>query len=121
EAVKLLEAFSNSQYFDIQRRATSLRDLTRMIDQGFAKVGIVIAPDFAQRLARREAEVLVVVDASDPQVATSAMNAAAALGAQRSLEILTRTSDGAVLRRDQPPLDMRVRAWYNPDLVSAIF
>src|SRR3989440_5084743 len=121
EAVKLLEAFENSQYFDVRYRAGSPRALTRMIDDGVAKVGIVIPPDFARRLARRDAEVQVVVDASDPQVATSAMNAAAALGAQRSLEILTRTSDSAVLRRDQPPLDMRVRAWYNPDLVSAIF
>src|SRR5947207_13357187 len=121
EARKLLEAFENSQYFDIRSRARNPRDLTRMIDDGIAKVGIVIPPDYAQRLARRDAEVQVVVDASDPQVATSAMNAATALGAQRSLEILTRTSDGAVLRRDQPPLDMRVRAWYNPDLVSANF
>ena len=121
EAVKLLEAFENSQYFDIRYRARSPRELTRMIDDGTAKVGVVIPPDYAQRLARRDAEVQVVVDASDPQVATSAMNAAAALAAQRSLEILTRATDGAALRREQPPIDMRVRAWYNPDLVSAIF
>jgi ABC-2 type transport system permease protein len=121
EAVKLLEAFANTQYFDLRYRARSPGELTRMIDDGIAKVGIVIPPDYAQRLARRDAEVQVVVDASDPQVATSAMNAAVALAAQRSLEILTRTSDGAVLRREQPPIDVRVRAWYNPDLVSAIF
>jgi len=121
EATTLLEAFSNSQYFDIRYRARSPRELTRMIDDGIAKVGIVIPPDYARALARREAEVQVVVDASDPQVATSAMNAATALAAQRSLQLLTRTSDGAVLRREQPPLDVRVRAWYNPDLVSAIF
>ncbi|MBM4441840.1 MAG: ABC transporter permease [Candidatus Rokubacteria bacterium] len=121
EATTLLEAFSNSQYFDIRYRARSPRELTRMIDDGIAKVGIVIPPDYARALARGEAEVQVVVDASDPQVATSAMNAATALAAQRALQLLTRTSDGAVLRRAQPPLDVRVRAWYNPDLVSAIF
>jgi len=121
ESVKLLEAFENSQYFDIRHRARSPNELTRMIDDGIAKVGIVIPPDYARRLSRRAAEVQVVVDASDPQVATSAMSAAAALAAQRSLEILTRTTDGAVLRREQPPIDLRVRAWYNPDLVSAIF
>ena len=121
ESVKLLEAFENSQYFDIRYRARSPHELTRMIDDGIAKVGIVIPPDYARRLSRRAAEVQVVVDASDPQVATSAMSAATALAAQRSLEILTRTSDGAVLRREQPPIDLRVRAWYNPDLVSAIF
>jgi ABC-2 type transport system permease protein len=121
EARTLLEAFENSQYFDLRHRAESSRALTRMIDGGVAKVGIVIPPDYDRRLARRDAEVQVIVDASDPQVATSAMNAATALGAQRALQILTRSTDGATLRREQPPLDVRVRAWYNPDLVSAIF
>ena len=121
EAQTLLEAFENSQYFDILYRARSPRELTRMIDDGVAKVGIVIPPDFARALARREAEVQMVVDASDPQAATSAMSAATALAAQRALQILSRTSDGAVLPREQPPVDLRVRAWYNPDLVSAIF
>ena len=121
EARKLLEAFENSQYFDIRHRAANARELTRMIDDGSAKVGVVIPPDYAKELARRRARVQVIVDASDPQVATSAMNAAAALGADRSLGILTETTGGAVLRKDAPPLDVRVRAWYNPDLVSAIF
>jgi ABC-2 type transport system permease protein len=50
------------------------------------------------------------------------VNAAAALGAQRSLQIMTRTAEGTSLgRQGEPPLDVRVRAWYNPDLVSAIF
>ena len=121
ESVRLLEAFENSQYFDLRYRVGSPRELTRLIDDGIAKVGIVIPPDYARKLERRDADVQVVVDASDPQVATSAMNAATALAARRALEILTRTTDGTVLRRGEPPLDMRVRAWYNPDLVSAIF
>ena len=121
EARTLLEALENSQYFDIRRWAGSHRELARLIDSGDAKVGIVIPPDFARQLARRSASVQVVVDASDPQVATSAMNAATALAADRSLTILTETTGGPLLRRDAPPLDFRVRAWYNPDLVSAIF
>jgi ABC-2 type transport system permease protein len=121
EARTLLEALENSQYFDLRHWARSQRELTRLIDRGDAKVGIVIPPDFARQLARRQASVQVVVDASDPQVASSAMNAAAALAADRSLEILAETSEGVALRRGEPPLDFRVRAWYNPDLVSAIF
>ena len=121
EARTLLEAFANSQYFDVRHWATSHRELTRMIDDGTAKVGIVIPPDYARQLTRQAAEIQVIVDASDPMVATSAMNAAASLGATRSLEVLTRTTEGTALRRDGPPVDFRVRAWYNPDLVSAIF
>jgi ABC-2 type transport system permease protein len=121
EARALKEALVNSQYFDLQRHVRSPRELTRAIDDGTAKVGVVIPPDYARRLDRREAEVQVIVDASDPMVATSAVNAATALAAELSLRVLTRTVEGAVLRRDGPPVDFRVRAWYNPDLVSAIF
>jgi ABC-2 type transport system permease protein len=114
---------ANSQYFDVRYWARSHKDLTRLIDEGRAKAGVVIPPDFARRLARRQAEIQVIVDASDPQVASSALNAAASLGAQRSLQVLTQTLEGTALapRGEQPPLDVRVRAWYNPDLVSAIF
>src|SRR5260370_21375582 len=93
-----------------------------LIGQGTAKVGVVIPPDFGRQLSRQAADIQVIVDASDPLVATSAVNAAAALGAQRSLQIITRTAEGAsVGRPGEPPLDVRVRAWYNPDPVSAIF
>ncbi len=121
EARKLLEAFENSQYFDIRWAVRSQRELTRMIDAGTAKVGIVIPPDFGRQLVRRSVEIQVIVDASDPQVATSAMNAATALGAQRSLAVLARTPEGTALRDEPAPVDFRVRAWYNPDLVSAMF
>jgi len=121
EAQQLLEALENSQYFDLRYRVRSQRELTRLIDDGTAKVGVVIPPDYARQLARRQARVQVIVDASDPQVATSAMNAATALAAERSLAVLAQTTAGPAVRDEAPPLDFRVRAWYNPDLVSAIF
>jgi drug efflux transport system permease protein len=121
DARQLLEALENSQYFDIVQRPRSQRELTHMIDSGAAKVGIVIPPDFSRQLARRAASVQVIVDATDPQVATSAMNTAAALAADRSLRMLAETTEGTALRRDLLPLDMRIRAWYNPDLLSAIY
>jgi drug efflux transport system permease protein len=122
EARTFLEAMVNSQYFDIRRWVRNQAELTRLIDTGTAKVGVVIPPDFATRLTRRQATVQVIVDASDPQVATSALNAANSLGAQRSLQVLAETTDGAPAPRNiVPPLDVRVRAWYNPDLVSAVF
>src|SRR3990172_8369157 len=104
EARQFLEAMENSQYFATRYWTRSHAELTRLIDRGSAKVGVVIPPDFARRLARQAAEVQVIVDASDPQVATSAINA-----------------PPPPARRTGVPFDVRVRAWYNPDLVSAIF
>jgi len=122
EARSFLEAMANTQYFDVRYWVSSHHELARLIDQGTAKVGVVIPPDFGRQLSRQAADIQVIVDASDPLVATSAINAAAALGAQRSLQIMTRTAEGTSLaRQGEPPLDVRVRAWYNPDLVSAIF
>ena len=122
EARAFLEAMVNSQYFDIRRWVRSQRELTRLIDDGTAKVGVVIPPDFGARLTRRQAMVQVIVDASDPLVATSAVNAAGSLGAQRSLQIFAQSTEGTPVPRDlAPPLDVRVRAWYNPDLLSAVF
>ncbi len=122
EAQTLLEAFVNSQYFDIMFYARSHAEVTRLIDTGRAKVGIVIPPDFAPRLrGRGGAAIQVIVDASDPQVAVSAVNAATALGLSRSLAILSQTASGGPFARDQVGLEVRIRAWYNPDQESALF
>lgn len=122
EARTLLESLENSQYFTIRYWVRSQAELTRLVDAGRAKVGVVIPPDYAKRLSRQAAEIQVIVDASDPMVATSAINSASSLGAQLSLGVLTRNLEGTgVVRRAEPPVDFRVRAWYNPDLVSAIF
>jgi ABC-2 type transport system permease protein len=117
EAQKLLEAFRNTQYFNLRFQARSLDEVARLIDRGEAKVGIVIPPDYSERLrGRGGASVQVIVDASDPQVAVSAVNAATALGLDRSVEVLRRggADPGA-------GLDVRIRAWYNPDQESALF
>ncbi len=122
EAQTLLEAFANSQYFDLRYYARSHDEVTRLIDTGRAKVAIVIPPDFAPRLrGRGGAAIQVIVDASDPQVAVSAVNAANALGLSRSLDILARAAGGGAFRPDQLGLDVRIRAWYNPDQESALF
>lgn len=117
ESQKLLEAFQNTRYFALRFQARSLDEVARLIDRGDAKVGIVIPPDFSERLRGRSAAAIqVIVDASDPQVAVSAVNAATALGLDRSIELLRRagadTGGG---------LDVRIRAWYNPDQESALF
>jgi ABC-2 type transport system permease protein len=117
EAQKLLEAFRNTRYFALRFQARSLDEVARLIDRGDAKVGIVIPPAFSERLrSRRAATIQVIVDASDPQVAVSAINAASALSLDRSIEILRR---GGV--DTEAGLDVRIRAWYNPDQESALF
>jgi ABC-2 type transport system permease protein len=114
ESQKLLEAFQNTRYFAVRFQARSLDEVARLIDRGDAKVGIVIPPDFSERLrSRRAAAIQVIVDASDPQVAVSAINAATALGLDRSIEPCA-GGDTEV------GLDVRIRAQH-PDQEPALF
>ncbi len=123
ESRDLLTAFTNSQYFNLDYHVDSYEEITRLVDSGSAKVGIVLPPDYARALKQqRVAQIQVIVDASDPMVATSAINAANAIGQVGSLKIASEMLQRSTGRVPPPtPLDVRVRAWYNPDLVSSIF
>lgn len=123
ESRELLHTFTNSQYFNLDYHVDSYEQVTQLIDSGRAKVGIIFPPDYARLLKQhRVTQVQVIVDASDPLVATSAINAANAIGQVSSLRIATEALQRSTGRVSSiAPLDVRVRAWYNPDLASAIF
>jgi ABC-2 type transport system permease protein len=123
ESRELLHAFTNSQYFNLDYHVDSYEQITRLIDSSRATVGIIFPPDYARLLKQqRVTQVQVIVDASDPLVATSAINAANAIGQVGSMRIVSETLQRSAGRATSTaPLDVRVRAWYNPDLVSAIF
>jgi ABC-2 type transport system permease protein len=117
ESRALLQRFVNSRSFTIHRAARSAAEVQREIDRGAARVGVIIPPDYAARLqAGRPAQVQVIVDASDPLVASAALSTAEAIGQRVSLEIVARRLGPATA-----PLEVRSRAWYNPDLRSVNF
>ena len=114
---EMLEAFSASGYFDITHNAGGYEEITRMIDSGDAKVGIIFPPDFAENLKRGDtAPVQVLVDASDSMVSNSAIATANSIGLLKSQQILMQSS-----RVSYVPYDIRVRPWYNPDGVTAFY
>ncbi len=121
ESRTLVQRFENSRYFTVRRHAANLRAVEEAVDRGTARVGIIIPADFAQALQTgRPARVQVIVDASDPIVARSALAAAEGVGQVASLEIIGRRlgrGPGSI----EPPLEVRTRAWYNPDLRNVDF
>ncbi len=122
ESRALLQRFVNSRYYTIHKTARNLAEIQREIDHGSSRVGIVIPPDYGDLVrAGRTAQIQVIVDASDPLVARSAISTAEAIGQVASLEVVTRqlARSGASWRG--LPLEVRTRAWYNPDLRSVNF
>lgn len=117
ESRTLLESFTGSGYFDVKYSVNSYEEVTKMIDSGKAKAGIIFSPDFAQKVMRGEtAPVQVLVDASDNMVANQAIATASSIGLLKSQEVITKK-----IGLNQPPYDIRVRPWYNPDGETAYY
>ena len=114
---ELLEAFTASGYFDVQSAAMSYTEVTRNIDSGSARVGIIFPPDFAKRLSRGSSgQVQVIVDASDSMLANQAIATASSIGLLKSQQVLLQK-----LPQKAMPYDIRVRPWYNPDGITAYY
>jgi len=117
ESRELLESFKASGYFDITEVAGSYEDVTRMIDRGTVKAGIILPPDFARSVRQGEtAPVQVLVDATDSMVSNSAIATANAIGLLKAQKVVVQKA-GMV----NPPYDIRVRPWYNPDGITAYY
>ena len=121
----LVDAYRSADYFKIAFEADSEAELRTLVDRGSARAGLIIPPGFAHRvLAGDTARVAFVIDGSDPTVAGTALAVATlvgqARGARLSLERLS-ARGGAAAALARPPLEVRSRVWYNPDLVSAYY
>src|SRR5574340_847217 len=118
---ELIEGFTSGGYFRLVHYAEGYDEATHTLDDGVAKVALIIPPTYAQDLAAgREAQVQLVVDGSDSTTASTAIGYVNAIMEQQS----TRVTVEALARqglnlRAVAPLDARVRSWYNPELRSA--
>lgn len=121
ESRRLIQYFTNSQYFFIKEYTDKYSDIAYLIDKGTVKVGLIIDVDYQKDLkSGKTANVQVLVDASDPMIASSTLSNASGIGNLKNIEILVRNlRPGSTFTPENLPVDVRVRGWYNPDLVSA--
>lgn len=120
---ELISRFSGSRYFALRSHADSYRYLEQAIDRRDALIGLVIPPDFSDRLeAGTQPALQVILDGSDPNTATIAQGYAEAVvltwSRQIVLQQLQRQTPQAV---SLPQLEVRPRVWFNSDLVSRNF
>ena len=75
-----IERFERSPYFTVLRYARSYSELESGINRGTTRIGVVIPPNFSERLSsNREAVVQLLVDGADNNTATIAMSYASAI------------------------------------------
>ncbi len=86
ESRRMVEAFVNTERFTLLDRVHDEESFRRAMTSGRAKVGLRIPPDYSDRLmSGRQVGVQVLIDGSDSQVATTALNTAQLLGVNMSI------------------------------------
>lgn len=129
EARELADSFRNTRTFEIIERVYDEESFRRAITSGRAKVGVRIPPEYTERLIRgQQVQVQVLIDGSDSQVATTALNATNLLGIAKSKQLALSLADALpvvpardIIGKPAIPLEMRPRLLYNPDLESSHF
>lgn len=107
----LIAALTASGYFRVIGRSDRSRDIVRALDHGEAVIGLEIPPGFSSALrAGGGAQVQLLVDGTNSNTATVAQSYAERILRDYGIERLQVAVPTAV--------DLRERAWFNPDLAS---
>lgn len=120
----LIDAFVQSGQFTVYAYVKSERELTALIDRGQARAGLIVPPEYGRTVtAGRNADVMFILDGSDPSVASSALSSARLIGASLATRVREETlaRRGVTASTTPGAPQVRERVWYNPDMDSAVF
>lgn len=108
--------------FDIVARPDSAAELARLLDRNRVHIGVVIPPGWTADLAAdRPAALQAVIDGSDPNYAGNARAFFSAFIARENRERLVAYLNRLGREPIRPPVDGRIRVWFNEDLESRNF
>ena len=118
----LLKHFQASRYFNVVRVVSDYRELTKAIDSGDARMGIVIPWNFSERLrSGNPVQVQALIDATDDNTANVltgyVQGVVQAYSSQIQLEWLRERG----VTMQPAAISVETRTWYNEDLESSAF
>jgi ABC-2 type transport system permease protein len=123
ESRDLLDAYRTADYFRLAYAVGSENEMRSLIENGKARAGVIIPPDYNLRLAEGDAQVAFILDGSDATSASTALSAATLIGQQHATRLMTErlARSGFDVSRFKLPVEVHTQVWYNPDLLSAYF
>jgi ABC-2 type transport system permease protein len=114
---ELLEVIESTGYFRVVGRSGRPADLVRALDHGDARVGIEIPVGFERDLSSgKGSRIQIILDGTDSNTATVAQGYLTQIVQRFALQ---RAADAGTLSGGG--LDLRNRAWYNPELESRVY
>jgi ABC-2 type transport system permease protein len=118
----LIRRIDASAYFHVRARLANTRALTHELDNNRAVMGLVIPSDWASRInADRKSPLQVLIDGTDPNFAGLTRGYITAFLSSYNREQLVRYLDRVGMETIQPPVEGRIRVWFNEDLESRNF
>src|ERR1019366_3376846 len=115
----LIKQFQASRFFDIRGFVDGYGPIQRAIDRSTILMAVVIPRDYSQKVGEaREAPVQILLDGSDSNTASIALGYAETVVQNYSLQLRTDMMNRRGGERIVPPVDARLRVWYNSSLES---
>ncbi len=121
---ELISRFKSSPYFEVENQANSSQELSAMIEDGKAIVGLEIHAGFAQALLGGQvAPLQVIVDATNSNSAFLAASYVSqiALGYAQEVQRARIYRIAPQIVEVMPSVQLESRPWYNPRLLSRWF
>ena len=111
-----------SSYFDVFQSLPDDKTAAHYLDQGWATMAVVIPPDWTENMrADREAPMQVLLDGSDPNFGSISRGYITAFvegyNQKSLLDFLNREGRDEI----KPPVEGRIRVWFNEELESRNF
>lgn len=116
----LIERFSASRYFRLVAQVPSADHLPVLLDRGEAQIALVVPKGYSEKLDRWEGvAVQVLFDGSESNTATIAAGYVDAIFHSLNISYVRQTLARRGLPTEGlPPVDPRLRVWFNPELDS---
>jgi ABC-2 type transport system permease protein len=111
-----------SSYFHVSESLPRTKDAIDYLDHDRAKVVIVIPPDFMKSIrADREIQMQIIIDGSDPTFGNIIRGYITSFAEQYNQKLLINFLNRQGQEQIKPPVDGRIRIWFNEDLESRNF
>jgi ABC-2 type transport system permease protein len=125
ESRNFISSLTSGGYFTLYSMESREEELDRLIEQGRARIGIIIPPDFAMSLkANKPTSVLAIIDGLEANFAGVALGYFMAGCQNYSLNIGFKALEKRGMKSllaSYPPIKLESRFWYNQELTSQNF
>ncbi|MEW5910225.1 MAG: ABC transporter permease, partial [Thermodesulfobacteriota bacterium] len=122
ESRDLIQRLDSTVYFDVVAHVPDTKALTHLLDHNQATLGIVIPPQWTETLrSDRKSRIQVIIDGSDPNFAGNARAFITGFISERNRELQVEFLNREGRPEIHPPVEGRIRVWFNENLESRNF